>query len=208
LVTVFGSMASTETATIVPSSWKTWVMPTLRPMRPIVVGPHHILISMSTPAASESRIRASTVLDEGSRMSDEPLVGADLELLSTVLVDERGTQDGELLDPGRERHGTDDVSAGALCRFDDLRRRLIEQSVVVGLEADADPLLCHLAYSTMLTMAPAPTVRPPSRMAKRWPISMAIGGDQLDAHLDVVAGHDHLGPVGQPMAPVTSVVRR
>ena len=27
----------------------------------------------------------------------------------------------------------------------------------------------------MLTMAPAPTVRPPSRMAKRWPISMAMG---------------------------------
>src|SRR6476469_10411126 len=23
-------------------------------------------------------------------------------------------------------------------------------------------------------------------------------GDQLDAHLDVVAGHDHLGPIGQP----------
>src|SRR6185369_7933587 len=23
-------------------------------------------------------------------------------------------------------------------------------------------------------------------------------GDELDAHLDVVAGHDHLGPVGQP----------
>src|SRR6187200_96397 len=23
-------------------------------------------------------------------------------------------------------------------------------------------------------------------------------GDQLDGHLDVVAGHDHLGPVGQP----------
>src|SRR5258705_4268372 len=23
-------------------------------------------------------------------------------------------------------------------------------------------------------------------------------GDQLDAHLDVVAGHDHLGPLGQP----------
>src|SRR6478672_12458251 len=26
-------------------------------------------------------------------------------------------------------------------------------------------------------------------------------GDQLDAHLDVVAGHDHLGPVGQPDGP-------
>src|ERR1044071_3588623 len=27
------------------------------------------------------------------------------------------------------------------------------------------------------------------------------GGDQLDAHLDVVAGHDHLGPVGQTDGP-------
>src|SRR6187549_2713866 len=27
------------------------------------------------------------------------------------------------------------------------------------------------------------------------------GGDQLDAHLDVVAGHDHLGPVGQADGP-------
>src|SRR4029450_8059432 len=26
-------------------------------------------------------------------------------------------------------------------------------------------------------------------------------GDELDAHLDVVAGHDHLGPVGQPDRP-------
>jgi len=34
-VTVLGSIATTETATIVPSSWKTWVMPTLRPINPI-----------------------------------------------------------------------------------------------------------------------------------------------------------------------------
>ena len=34
-----GSIASTETATIVPSSWKTWVMPTLRPMRPMLLDP-------------------------------------------------------------------------------------------------------------------------------------------------------------------------
>ena len=27
------------------------------------------------------------------------------------------------------------------------------------------------------------------------------GGDQLDGHLDVVAGHDHLGPVGQADGP-------
>ena len=47
-------------------------------------------------------------------------------------------------------------------------------------------------------MAPAPTVRPPSRMAKRWPTSRAIGVISSTRHLDVVAGHDHLGPVGQP----------
>src|SRR5207244_877291 len=34
---------------------------------------HYILISMSTPAGSESRIRASTVFDEGSRMSTSRL---------------------------------------------------------------------------------------------------------------------------------------
>ena len=53
----------------------------------------------------------------------------------------------------------------------------------------------------MLTMAPAPTVRPPSRMAKRWPISRAIGVISSTRHLDVVAGHDHLGPVGQADGP-------
>jgi hypothetical protein len=34
-VTVFGSIASTLTATIVPSSWNTCVIPTLRPINPI-----------------------------------------------------------------------------------------------------------------------------------------------------------------------------
>ena len=32
---MFGSMATTLTGIIVPSSWKTWVMPTLRPINPI-----------------------------------------------------------------------------------------------------------------------------------------------------------------------------
>ena len=46
-------------------------------------------------------------------------------------------------------------------------------------------------------MTPAPTVRPPSRIANRSPSSSADRGDQLDAHLDVVAGHHHLRPTGQ-----------
>ena len=38
-VTVFGSMARTLTATIVPSPWNTCVMPTLRPISPILMSP-------------------------------------------------------------------------------------------------------------------------------------------------------------------------
>jgi len=53
-------------------------------------------------------------LGRGIEDVDEPLVGADLELLPAVLVDERGPQDGELLDPGRQRDRSDDVGAGAI----------------------------------------------------------------------------------------------
>jgi hypothetical protein len=36
-VTVLGSMASTLTATIVPSSWNTCVIPTFRPINPMLI---------------------------------------------------------------------------------------------------------------------------------------------------------------------------
>ena len=75
-------------------------------------------------------------------------MGADLELLPGVLVDERRPQDGELLDPGRQRDRSDDVGAGALRGLDDLGCRLIQQPVVVGLEADSDPLLRHICLAT------------------------------------------------------------
>ena len=45
----------------------------------------------------------------------------------------------------------------------------------------------------MLATTPAPTVRPPSRMAKRSCSSMAIGVISSTSIVDVVAGHDHLG---------------
>jgi len=65
---------------------------------------------MSTPAASESRIRRRP---SWTRAQDvhEPLVSADLELLPAVLVDEWGPQDGELFDARRQRNGTDDIRA-------------------------------------------------------------------------------------------------
>jgi len=60
----------------------------------------------------------------------------------------------------------------------------------------------------MLTIAPAPTVRPPSRIAKRCPISIAIGVMGLDFISTLSAGSDdHLGALGEPDRAVTSVVR-
>src|SRR4029079_18626672 len=137
-------MARTLTATIVPSPWNTCVTPTLRPMSPILMSSN-----LGRMASAELRLRAraadagssyrSSHLDfdvdaRGKREShqgvdglrariqdvDEPLVRSDLELLPAVLVDERRTQDGELLDPGRQRHRTDHVGSGSLGRLDDL----------------------------------------------------------------------------------------
>src|SRR6188508_1086463 len=87
-VTVFGVASMTLTGTTLPSSAKIRVIPSFRPINPAGTvrvpsvmaerpahGPMrsmagvHILISMSTPAASDSRISASTVFVDGSMMS-------------------------------------------------------------------------------------------------------------------------------------------
>src|SRR2546430_11362129 len=101
---------------------------------------------------------------------DESLMGADLELLARVLVDEGPADDAELLDLGGQGNRTRDAGAHALRRFDDLVCRAVERPVVEGLEPDPDPLPCH--YLMISPTTPAPTVRPPSRIAKRRPCSI------------------------------------
>src|SRR5262245_35393173 len=117
-------MARTETATIVPSSWNTWVMPTFRPMSPIDIRSH---LDFDVDARREREPHQCVDGLRGRIQDvDDPLVRADLELLPAVLVDERRTDDGELFDARRQRHRTDDIRAGPLGRLDDLGRRLIE----------------------------------------------------------------------------------
>ena len=53
------------------------------------------------------------------------------------------------------------------------------------------------SYLRISMTRPAPTVRPPSRMANRRPSSMAIGCDQLHGHRRVVTRHAHLGALRQ-----------
>ena len=65
------------------------------------------------------------------------------------------------------------------------------------MRPESSSLRSRRCYLMILVTRPAPTVRPPSRMAKRRPSSMAIGWISVDRHLGVVARHDHLGALGQ-----------
>ncbi len=63
-------------------------------------------------------------------------------------------------------------------------------------------------YSTISITRPAPTVRPPSRMAKRIVFSMAIGVINFTSMLTLSPGITISTPSGNSMSPVTSVVRK
>gem|GEM_PF-3026700 len=63
-------------------------------------------------------------------------------------------------------------------------------------------------YSMILVMTPAPTVRPPSRIAKRRPSSIAIGVINSPAICTLSPGITISTPSSSVHTPVTSVVRK
>jgi hypothetical protein len=63
-------------------------------------------------------------------------------------------------------------------------------------------------YAITLATTPAPTVLPPSRMAKRRPCSIAIGAISSTTILMLSPGITISVPSGNSTAPVTSVVRK
>ena len=63
-------------------------------------------------------------------------------------------------------------------------------------------------YSTIAETTPAPTVRPPSRMAKRRPFSIAIGAISSTPNFRLSPGITISVPSGSVTVPVTSVVRK
>ena len=60
----------------------------------------------------------------------------------------------------------------------------------------------------ILVTRPAPTVRPPSRMAKRRPSSMAMGFCSSTVMVVLSPGMTISVPSGRVIEPVTSVVRK
>src|SRR5438067_13646115 len=106
-----------------------------------------------------------------------------------------------------QRDGAADLGLSTDDGLHDLLRGLVDDLVVVGLEPDAD-LLPGRHYFKIFTTRPAPTVRPPSRMAKRRPSSMAMGWMSSTAMLVLSPGMIISVPSGRVMWPVTSVVRK
>jgi hypothetical protein len=66
----------------------------------------------------------------------------------------------------------------------------------------------HDCHCTILVTTPAPTVRPPSRMAKRRPSSIAIGAISDTSMRTLSPGITISVPSGSVTTPVTSVVRK
>jgi len=74
--------------------------------------------------------------------------------------------------------------------------------------ASASSKVINAVYSWILATTPAPTVRPPSRIAKRKPSSIAIGAIRDTCICTLSPGMTISTPSGNSHAPVTSVVRK
>lgn len=68
-------------------------------------------------------------------------------------------------------------------------------------------IFSYLDYAEIFATTPAPTVRPPSRMAKRVPSSKAIGAPKITFIVMSSPGITISTPAGNSISPVTSVVR-
>ena len=78
-------------------------------------------------------------------------MGAALELLAAVLVLVDGAQDGDDFLLGGQGNGAGDGSAGALGGLHDLLSALVDELVIISLQANADHffLSCHLGVSSL-----------------------------------------------------------
>src|SRR5512138_893571 len=169
-----GPASITVTGTAVPSSWKTRVIPSFRPISPLVISRARLFdLDLDVHPGGQVELR-QRIHRLRTRIVDvqEPLVRAQLELLPALLIDVRAPEHGPALGLDRQRDRARDLGPGLLGGAHDVRGGLIEHDVVESLEADAN-LLRHLnpltvrRYFRILVTTPAPTVRPPSRIAKR-----------------------------------------
>src|SRR5690348_3475793 len=147
-------------------------------------------------------------------------MSADLELLLRVFVDERATDHAVLFDLRRQRNRAGHEGPRPLSRLDDLLRGLVQNFMIVRLQADANLLLRHAPNSPFRRLpasgrryprwgSPSPSSRlavslnnlgadartyRAAALSDREPQPFLDGHrhDQLHRHLRVVPRHHHL----------------
>ena len=97
------------------------------------------------------------------------------------------------------------------CRFSGFYNffcRLIKKDMIISPQANSDCLISHLfiSYLFISVTTPAPTVCPPSRIAKRNSLSIAIGVINSTSNSTLSPGITISTPLARVTTPVTSVV--
>src|SRR4051794_28761386 len=151
-VTGQGPASSTVTRSTLPSSVKTWVIPSLR-VRIAAIGSGETDLDVDARRQVIEALEGVDGLRGGLVDVDEPLVGADLEVLLRVLVLERRLDHRVDVLLGGQGHGTGDARAGARRRLDDLLGGRLDRRVVVRLEADADLVLGQSGHAFCLCVS-------------------------------------------------------
>src|SRR5687767_9695062 len=183
-------------------------MPSFLPSMPCISAPSLLSEGLDLDVHARRQLELHQGVDRlAGRLEDveQPLVGPSLELLARLLVDARRAVDRVAHDRGRQRDRANDARAGPPRGVHDLVGGRVQDAVVEGFEADADLVVHRLTTSVTV---PAPTVRPPSRIANRTPFSIAIGAISSASRFTLSPGITISTPPGSVATPVTSVVRK
>src|SRR6478672_685942 len=131
-------------------------MPSFSPSTPLTV--LVAVVVMSSASELDLDVDVSREVESHQRVDglrrrvddvNEALVGAHLEVLAAVLVLVGRADDHEDVLLRGQRHGADHRRASTGHRVDNLARRVVDDLVVIRLQADADLLSRHLRYVSL-----------------------------------------------------------
>ncbi len=230
-MTVQGPALMMVTGMTLPASSNCWLMPIFLPIRSLDHGHSPVAEGLDLDVDAGRQVQLLQLLDRLVVVFadvDQPLVDPHFEVLARLLVDVRGTEDAErwmrvgrgmgpeTLAPVRFAFTTMSLTDWSSRRWSkDCKRILIFSIVRSSVLRNALPgpaarrtLGVPRGYSMISVTVPAPTVRPPSRMAKRRAFSMATSVISSISRLTESPGMTISTPAGSLTDPVTSVVRK
>src|SRR5947209_9922961 len=116
-------------------------MPILRPITALTIYLPVLQLDLDVDAGRQvephERVHS---LWRGLEHVDQTLVRSDLELFPRIFIDEGAAEHGVAVDLRGKGHRAGDACPGPLRCIDDLRGRLVQNLVIVGLEPDPNAL--------------------------------------------------------------------